>query len=66
MRYQVTITTALGRELIRVVATREQVAHTVNTTHLARAVRVFELETKRVWSNEQVLECLEHNTLVSV
>lgn len=66
MTYSVTITTALGRELVYVVATPQQVATAINTTHLARAVRVVELETKQVWDTAQVLECLESDTLISV
>jgi hypothetical protein len=65
MNYEITITTALGRTLTRVVTTRKQVAQTISTTHLVSAVRVVELETKRVWSESQVTACVFGDTLVS-
>ena len=66
MNYEITITTALGRRLTRVVATRKQVAQTINTTHMVKVVRVTELETKTVWSDDQVTQCVEGTALVSI
>lgn len=58
MSYTVAITTALGRTLSRSVSTLDEVAHTINATHMARLVSVIDDSTGEHLTPQAVEELL--------
>lgn len=64
MSYTVTITTALGRTIERIVDTLDEVCHTINSTHLARLVSVVDNANGTPLEQRAILALLDNEALV--
>lgn len=64
MSYTVAITTALGRTLSRSVDTLDEVANTINATHMARLVSVIDENTGEHWTPQAIDQLLDSEALV--